>query len=70
MKPTDRLDATMIVANLLLDFIVKSQFLDDKELETLAEWIKLQEPTCDTNAEKHFLLAARSYILDYNAEFV
>lgn len=68
MKTTDRIDETMVCANLLISFIAKTEFLPKDEVEILAGYIKLREPEGMSNAEKHFLIATRAYLLDYLAE--
>lgn len=68
MKATDRIDQQHTAAEALVTFIAKMDMLTDEQSAELAEWIKAQEPNCVTNAEKHFLLAARAFVLDYPVE--
>ncbi len=68
MKPQDRIDQCHATAECLVSFMAKMDVLSDKESEEIAAWIVEQERIALTNAEKHFLLAARAYVLDYPAE--
>lgn len=68
MKPTDKINQQHAAAEALVTFIAKMDMLSDKESAELAEWIKAQEPSCVTNAEKHLLLAAMDFVRDYPVE--
>jgi hypothetical protein len=63
-----KFNSAISAAESLMTFMAKMDQLTDNQSEQLAEWCKEQERSADTNAEKHFLLAARSYVLDYPAE--